>query len=295
MPTFGTWEETVLDRCWDVADHISLHAYYDPAAYASVDEYLACSLDLERMIERVASIAAAVAARKGGGRQIGLSVDEWNVWRFAEHEAREAHARPDVFRRAPALAEDEQDLADALAVGCLLITLLRHADRVRIACLAQLVNVIAPIRTMDGGPAWRQTSFHVFSDAARFGRGTALRLVLDGPSHDVPGTGAVTAIDGVAVHDDSARSLAILAVNRVDRPLELDASVLGFDGPTLVEHRVLAHPEIHASNTARDPGRVVPARMRGAVMNAGRLTTLLPARSWNVIRLSPGSGRGPLP
>ena len=66
-------------------------------------------------------------------------------------------------------------MADALVVGCLLITLLRHADRVKVACLAQLVNVIPPIRTLDGGPAWRQTSFFPFMHASRFGRGTVLR------------------------------------------------------------------------------------------------------------------------
>ncbi|MBI3747382.1 MAG: alpha-L-arabinofuranosidase [Chloroflexi bacterium] len=176
MPTFGSWEETVLDIAWDVTDFVSLHAYYDPAAYGTIDDFMACSLDLERTIERVAAIADAVAGRRGSSRRVGLSVDEWNVWHLAEHLPREARDQKVSFRRAPALAEDEQDVADALAVGGLLIALLRHADRVRIACLAQLVNVIPAIRTIDGGPAWRQTSFHVFADVARFGLGTALAL-----------------------------------------------------------------------------------------------------------------------
>ena len=129
MPTFGAWEETVLDLAWEVADHVSLHSYYDPAEYDSVGDYLACSLDLERMIETVAAIADAVAGRKGSRKRIGLSVDEWNVWHMTEHRARGSDPSG-PFRRAPALAEDEHDLADALVVGCLLITLLRHADRV---------------------------------------------------------------------------------------------------------------------------------------------------------------------
>ncbi|HEY6014662.1 MAG TPA: alpha-L-arabinofuranosidase C-terminal domain-containing protein, partial [Candidatus Limnocylindrales bacterium] len=199
MPTFGSWEETVLDIAWDVTDHVSLHAYYDPAAYGAIEDFLACSLDLERTIDRVAAIADGVAERKGSGRRIGLSVDEWNVWHLTEHLAREARDQGVAYRRAPALAEDEQDVADALAVGGLLITLLRHADRVRIACLAQLVNVIPAIRTIDGGPAWRQTSFHVFADVARLGRGTALALDIDGPVCRVAGEGAVPAIHAVAI------------------------------------------------------------------------------------------------
>ena len=157
-------------------DHISLHAYYDPAAYETVDDYLACSADLDRMITTRRRDRGRRTWRRGRGRRrIGLSVDEWNVWHLTEHREREAAREARGFERAPALAEDTHDLADALVVGCLLITLLRHADRVSIACLAQLVNVIPAIRTIDGGPAWLQASAYPFADVARWGRGTVLR------------------------------------------------------------------------------------------------------------------------
>jgi alpha-N-arabinofuranosidase len=289
MPTFGSWEETVLDIAWEVTDFVSVHAYYDPAAYGSVDDFLACSLDLDRTIERVAAIGDGVAARNGSAKRIGLSVDEWNVWHLANHQARESRAPVDTFRRAPALAEDEQDVADALVVGCLLITLLRHSDRVRIACLAQLVNVIPAIRTIDAGPAWRQTSFHVFADAARFGRGTVVPLAIDGPAYQVAGEGSVAAIEAVAVHDPTTGTLTIFAVNRVDRPLALEATLRDLDDLATVEHRVLADPDIGASNSAAHPNRVVPAPIAGTTLDRGRLAATLPARSWNVIRLSPGA------
>ncbi len=160
MPTFGAWEDTVLDLAWEVADYVSLHTYYDRAKYDGVDAYLACSLDLDRMISTVAATADAVAARKRSRRRVALSVDEWNVWHQTENPG---YARTDgPFEHAPAITEDEHTVADALVVGCLLITLLRHADRVRMACLAQLVNVLPPIRTLDGGPAWRQTTYFPF-------------------------------------------------------------------------------------------------------------------------------------
>jgi alpha-N-arabinofuranosidase len=291
MPTFGAWEETVLDVAWEVVDHISLHSYYDRAEYETVGDYLACSLDLERMIEKVAATADAVADRKGSPKRIGLSVDEWNVWHFSEHRAREDPERP--YRVAPALAEDEHDLADALVVGCLLIALLRHADRVRIACLAQLVNVIPAIRTVDGGPAWRQASFHPFADVARLARGTALGLELDGPTYRAAGEGQVQAIDAVAVHDAAAGSLALFAVNRLGRPLLLEAELRDLGRLAVHEHRVLTDPNIHAPNTAADPDRIAPKPGLGARIEAGRLLLELPPRSWTVLRLTGSAPEGP--
>ena len=284
MPTFGAWEETVLDIAWEVADHISLHSYYDPAEYATVGDYLACSLDLERMIRTVAATADAVAGRKGSRKRIGLSVDEWNVWHLSEHRSREDPTGS--FRRAPALAEDEHDLVDALVVGCLLITLLRHADRVRIACLAQLVNVIPAIRTLNSGPAWRQTSFYPFADVARFGRGTVVRLEVDGPTYHATSEGQVQAIEAVAVHDADAGSVTVFAVNRLEQPLAFKAKLRDLDDLAVTEHRVLADPDMRASNTASHPDRVAPKPGAGVRLDAGRLSVELPPRSWNVVRLS---------
>jgi alpha-N-arabinofuranosidase len=284
MPTFGAWEETVLDLAWDVTDYVSLHSYFDPAEYGSIEAYLACSRDLDRMIGTVAGIVDTVASRKGSDRLIGLSVDEWNVWHMAEHQEREDPAGP--FRRAPALAEDEHDVADALVVGCLLITLLRHADRVRIACLAQLVNVIPAIRTLDGGPAWLQTTAYPFADVVRSARGAVLRLEIDGPTYALDGLGTVEAIEATAVHDDDAGRITLFAVNRLDRPLTLEATVLGLENVAVEEHSVLADPDLRASNTSTVPLRVVPRRAGGTTVDGDRLSVLLAPRSWNVVRLS---------
>ncbi len=287
MPTFGAWEHTVLDLAWDVTDHISVHGYYDPAAYPSVEAFLACSREFDAMLGTVARIADSVAGHKGSTKRIGLSVDEWNVWRLVDHMAREALDDPEGrLRSAPALAEDEQDLADALVVGCLLITLLRHADRVRIACLAQLVNVIAPVRTLDGGPAWLQTTAYPFADVARFGRGVVLEIALDGPTYAIDGGDAAPAIEAVAVHDAGTRHLTVFAVNRAPRSLVLEAEILGLDSLDVEEHRVLGGVDLQASNTATQPRRVVPSAGRAAAVEGRRLVVELPRHSWNVVRLA---------
>ena len=283
VPTFGAWEETVLDLAWDVADYVSVHAYYDPDSFSSVDAYLACSLDLGRTIEAVASIADSVGRRRGSSKRIDLSVDEWNVWRLGQHEATERERTS--FRAAPPLAEDRQDLADALAVGCLLITLLRHADRVRIACLAQLVNVIPVIRTVDGGPAWRQTTFYPFADVARLGRGTVLSARVDSPTYGADGEVDVDAVELVAVHDPLAGALTIFAVNRTARTVSLDAVMRDLPGLSVMGHRVLTDADHNAANTAEQPNRVRPVAGSGARLDRDTLHVMLPARSWNVVHL----------
>ena len=279
MPTFGTWETTVLEIAGDDVDHISLHAYYDPAAYETVDDYLACSGDLDQMITRVAAIVDAHLASRPGRRRIGLSVDEWNVWHLTEHRGREAAREARGFERAPALAEDTHDLADALVVGCLLITLLRHADRVSIACLAQLVNVIPAIKTIDGGPAWLQASAYPFADVARWGRGTVLELEIDTTT---PGE-----IEATAVHDLADDRVTVFAVNRADREIGLDATLRGFDRLAVEGHSVLSDPDLAAHNTATEPSRIVPTGAGGAALDGERLAVRLPPRSWNVVRLRP--------
>jgi alpha-L-arabinofuranosidase len=273
MPTFGTWEETVLELTFEHVDHISLHTYYDPDRFESVDAYLACSSDLDRMITRVCEIADEVGARKGSSKRIGLSVDEYNVWHMT---ANPTHDRADApFEHAPAIAEDTYTVADALAVGCMLITLLRHADRVRIACLAQLVNVLPAIRTIDGGPSWRQTIFFPFMHASRYGRGAVLRVD--------PGT---PSLEATAVHEPTARSLTLFAVNRAAEPITLDAPIRALDDLAILEHLALTDSDLDAANTADDPDRVAPSSLDTARLEGTTLQAHLPPRSWNVLRLA---------
>jgi alpha-L-arabinofuranosidase len=282
MPTFGAWEDTVLDLAWEVADYVSLHTYYDRAKYDGVDAYLACSLDLDRMIATVAATADAVAGRKRSRRRVPLSVDEWNVWHQTDNPGYARTKGP--FEHAPAITEDEHTVADALVVGCVLITLLRHADRVRMACLAQLVNVLPPIRTLDGGPAWRQTTYFPFRHAARYGRGTVLRVEPDAPAYDVAGEGSVCTLEATAVHGGGA--LTVFAVNRGAEALALEAVVRDLPELAAVEHVVLADEDLAASNTAERPDRIAPASLFGARLEGGVLRAELPPRSWNVLRLS---------
>lgn len=286
MPTFGAWEDTVLDRAWDVADYISLHSYYDPDRYPTLDGYLACSEDLGAMIDGVAAIADGVAARRRSRRRIGLSVDEWNVWYQTGNPDYERNQGP--FERAPGIAQDVHNVADALVVGCLLITLLQRADRVRIACLAQLLNTIAPIQTRDGGPAWRQTTYYPFLHASRFGRGTVLRVEPDAGTYETE-DGRASILEAAAVQEPTTGGLTVFAVNRGASPLELELVVRDLPGLRLSEHIVLADEDLRAANTELYPERVLPRTL--ACRRADR--AVLPPRSWNVLRITPAEGSRP--
>jgi alpha-N-arabinofuranosidase len=267
MPTFGAWEETVLERCFDHVEYLSLHAYYRQE-HGNLQGFLASCKDMDATIERVVSIADAVAATRGSDRRIDLSFDEWNVWDY------ERMTIPDDWPEAPRLIEDTYTVADALVVGTLLITLLRHADRVKIACQAQLANVIGMIRTEPGGPAWRQTIFHPFAQAARLAAGgTVLRVAVDTP-----------ALEAVAVAGDG--TLTLFAVNRSEtEPLPLEAELAGFGALAVREHLVLADPDLDAANTEAEPDRVVPRAGGSATVERGVLRAELPPLSWNVVRL----------
>ena len=163
MPTYGHWEHEVLERCFDHVDFISLHQYFRNDAN-DIKTYFSVIEDLDSFIKEVVAIADAVAAKRRSPKRIMLSLDEWNVW-YKAHTP--SDLRKPGWPQAPRLIEEVYNFEDALIVGGVLITLMNNADRVKAACLAQLVNVIGAIMTEPGGPAWRQTIFHPFSQAAR--------------------------------------------------------------------------------------------------------------------------------
>ncbi|MCL2316873.1 MAG: alpha-L-arabinofuranosidase, partial [Actinomycetia bacterium] len=179
MPTFGAWEREVLTLAYDDVDFVSAHAYYCEQN-GDLASFLGSAVDMDHVIETVTAIVDEVRDAGGKTKTIGLSFDEWNVW-YQTGPAVPAGAE---WPLAPRIFENRYSVADAVVIGDLLITLLRHADRVKAACQAQLVNVIAPIMTVPGGPAWRQTAFHPFALMARHASGEVLRLAVDAPQID---------------------------------------------------------------------------------------------------------------
>ncbi|ELP68541.1 alpha-N-arabinofuranosidase [Streptomyces turgidiscabies] len=284
MDTFATWESTVLQETYDLVDYISLHAYYEPQD-GDIDSFLASAVDMESFIDNVVATCDHVGARLKSKKKINLSFDEWNVWYMSGwHEIENSGARD--WAEAPRLLEDVYSVTDAVVFGSLLIALLRHADRVTVACLAQLVNVIAPIMTEPGGPAWRQTTFFPFAQASTYGRGEVLDVRVDSPTYETKKYGEADLLHATAVRAEDG-TVTVFAVNR-DRtqPLPLEVVLNGLELTTVVEHSTIADADPDARNTRDDPERVTPHQTTGTTLQDGTLTAVLEPLSWNVIRLA---------
>lgn len=282
MPTFGQWEATVLEHTFECVDYISLHAYYEKVGEDRAS-FLASGWAMDRFIEGVTAAADYVAAKKRSRRKLMLSFDEWNIWyegRFAGHTNLE-------WAAAPRLIEDEYTVEDAVVVGGLLISLLRHADRVSLACLAQLVNVIAPIRTEHDRPAWRQSIFYPFALTARHAHGEVLRVEPNTPTYETGQHGEVPVADVVATRSE-AGEVTIFALNRsqTDEVL-LRVDLRALPAMRLADHTLLGGQAEHLldANTAEEPERVRPRPGNGAVADSTALTVALPSVSWTMLRL----------
>ena len=283
MPTFGHWERVVLEHTYDDVDMISCHAYYQERD-GDIDSFLASAVDMDRFIEAVVATADHVGAARGSSKRIDISFDEWNVW-YIDRVASVKPTAIDDWPVAPRLLEDVYSVLDAVVFGGLLISLLKHADRVASASLAQLVNVIAPIMTEPGGPAWRQTTFFPFAITSRLARGTAVRVPIEAPTIATAVYGEVPAVDAVATHDADSGATAIFAVHRGrDEPVELAIDVSGLGEVEVVESHLLHDGDLSAQNTLDDHDRVRPGTVPTRLVD-GILHVTLPPVAWAAVAL----------
>ena len=285
MPTFGAWEHTVLLHTYDDVDYISCHAYYEELL-GDAPSFLATATNMDHFIESVVATADTVRAQLGRTKRINISFDEWNVWYNTRYHSEQQITDIERWPTAPRLLEDAYSVLDGVVVGNLLISLLKHADRVTAASLAQLVNVIAPIMTEPGGPAWRQTTFFPFALTSRLAVGNALQVRLTSDTYATTAYGEVPLVDAVATHDAGTGRAAIFLVNRaLDAATTVTVDVSHLGAVDVRETHTLADADIYAANTLADQERVAVAPNPSAVVADGRLTVELPAVSWTAIAL----------
>lgn len=295
MSTFGAWEDTVLEHTFDHVEYISLHTYLNNYA-GDLEGFLASPDLMDAFIEEVVAIADSVAARRRSRKRIMLSFDEWNVWYRTRR--RSADRVKPGWPVAPRILEEVYTMEDALAFGGAVISLLNHADRVRSACLAQLVNAIAPIMTEPGGPAWRQTIFYPFADMSNLGRGRVLQVRVDSPTYsatyyDPRGSDdhryplpSVPYLKTAVVHDAEGGHLTVFALNRhLGESMPLEVVARGFRDLSLQGATQLRHEDRGAANTLEQQDRVRPARLGAVEVTGDRVRAQLAPASWNVIRL----------
>jgi alpha-N-arabinofuranosidase len=287
MPTFPSWDSTVLEHTYEHVNYLALHQYYFNRDDKS-DNYLAKSVGFDNYIRSAISTMDYVKAKLRSKKTMYISMDEWNV-------VNDKTIRPiefDPWSVAPGRNETIYTMEDALLFGSMMITLLNHADRVKIACQSLMVNLSACIMAEKMGPAWKQTIYYPFLHASAYARGEVLDKVVNSPVYSCDDYEAVPVLDSAVIMDEAGDSLTIFAVNKdLDAELELDCSMHGFDGYEVVEHLILQHEDKGAVNSPQNPHNVAPAAVGNARMSGGNLNAVLPKLSWNVIRLSARGGK----
>jgi len=283
MSTYLEWDREVLERCYDYVDGLSLHRYFEntPAETGGDSrKFVAMNLSMDRQIAEGLAVCDLVRGRLRSSKALWLSFDEWNVW----YRARSGDATNGRRQEAPHLLEEIYNLEDALLVGGLVNTLLRNADRVRIGCLAQLVNVIAPIMTNANG-LFRQTIYYPYSWALQYARGRVLNVMVESPTYSVPDMNAVGYIDATATMNPEDGKTALFILNR-DLSQARQVEVVWEDTPKarVATSLVLTGNDLKAVNGFDAPERVKPQALDKPSTTNGRTRFEVPARSYTVIQ-----------
>ncbi len=285
MKTYPEWERVVLENTYESIDHISLHMYFANRAKNTLN-YLALNHKLDNYIATVASTINLVKANKRSKHKVSISFDEWNVWYHSNAQDKDILGGNKGWPHAPRLLEDAYNFEDVLQVGCILNTFIRRSDVVKIACIAQLVNVIAPIMTEPNGAAWRQTIYYQYYFASIYGRGHALNLAVKCPGYDADVADNVAYVDISGVHNDEEGTLTFFAINRHGSEiLNVEIDLHGFGAATIIDHQVMTHTSLEAINSLAQQSNVMPVKGKGAKVADGAVQLNLPPHSYQMLRL----------
>ncbi len=285
MPTYLDWDREVLEQCYQYVDGLSLHRYFgnnERDTGGDSSKYLALNLSMERQIAETLAVCDLVRGHKRSPKKLWLSFDEWNVWyRTNTGDAVDGHKK-----EAPHLLEEVYNLEDALLVGGLINSLMRNADRVKLACLAQLVNVIAPIMT-DANGIVQQTIYYPYSWALQFASGAVLDLLVQSSTYEVSGLDQVGHVDVAGSLDRTAGKLALFILNR-DLSKAHDVEIVWEDAvpARVISASVLTGDDLKATNTFAAPKRVVPQGFSAPASSDEKTRFEVPAHSYTVVQWS---------
>lgn len=275
MDTYPEWDRVVLEHTYEQVDYISMHRYYENEG--NIENFLASYADMDHFIKTVAATADYVKAKVKSKKKMQISFDEWNIWYTKDEKS-------SSWIEAPTILEDQYSLLDALVFGGMLCTLLNNSDRVKMACLAQLVNVIAPIVTERGGRTLKQSTYYPFQQVSCYGRGTALKTLVRCEKLNTSLYGEVPSVQTAAVYDMEAGAIAVFVLNcEMEENTEFTMDLRSFGKVGMVEHSILNGPDLFAKNTFDEPMLVVPKNV--APVNGDKLfKVILPKLSWHVFR-----------
>ena len=275
MATFPEWDRIVVDGLYDVADYLSIHQYF--FEQTTEDDYFASHLAMENYIGAFRNLLGYVQTKHRHKKPFYLCFDEYNVWYNNK-------PLPEEYQVAPPILQEHQSMKDALVFGGLTNALLNNCDIVKIACLAQLVNVIAPIMTENGGALVYNTIWYPFYDFCHYMRGTSLKTFVVGGETFDSRYGKAHYISQAITHND--KELVIQAVNYAKEKTTIEFDIGGFSGFELISHQEMHDDDLNARNTFAEPNKVTPLEVEGKVNISGdKVVAELKELSWNLIRL----------
>ncbi|MDD3212797.1 MAG: alpha-N-arabinofuranosidase [Eubacteriales bacterium] len=288
LPTYLEWDRIMLDQLLDQVDYLSTHSYTMNAGQGDAN-FLAAYKALDTHIKNSKRVIEYVKARKNSQKELGICLDEWNVWNFQDIEFNSMDdliglttfkiTSAGKWEIAPPILQEKYSLLDALTVGGLAITLLKNADCVKIACLAQLVNVIAPITTDPNGGILRQSIYYPFRTVSQLGHGTVMDVRVDAPEYECQ-FGKLPVVEAVAVLNEEKGELNVFALNcDPDEDVTLSLAIDGESGYRVERHQALYGDNLSAINTFEQPDNVTMRELP-----AGETVTL-PKMSWSAITL----------
>jgi alpha-L-arabinofuranosidase len=283
MPTYLEWDREVLEQCYEYVDALSLHRYIgntDAETGSDSSKFLAMNLSMEKQIAETLAVVDLVRGHKRSPKKLWLSFDEWNVW----YRARSGDATNGHGKEAPHLLEEVYNLEDALLVGGILNTLIRNADRVKIGCLAQLINVIAPIMTSANG-IFRQTIYYPYSWALQFAHGSVLNLLVESPTYEVSGMGQVPYLDAAGTVSSEDGKISLFVLNRdLTKAHTIEVNWQDKSPGRALTTSLLTGDDLKAFNSFEIPQKVAPRTLDKPAIAGGKAKFEVPARSYAVIQ-----------
>ncbi len=278
MKTFPEWDRIVLEHTYRAVDYLSMHRYYmyDEDRERPLEDFLGSADDMSEYIGTLRATIEYVRAKVRSKKKLFISFDEWNIWTVT------APRTEPLWKTAPHLLEDVYTFQDALVFAGLMNTLLNNCDVVKLGCLAQLVNVIAPIMTQKGGGTFRQTSFYPFRYIAGTARGETLRTFSDSDTFENM-YGTARYINEAINHDRARRTVCASLCNYAQEAREVELELRSFGELRAKSYVELSHPDLLATNGFDHPDDVVPHEKDLPAVRDGKVTLTLPAMSWSFL------------
>ena len=296
MSTFPEWEREVLDLTYDSIDYISMHKYWSNSDKRSDDRelgkhsitnYLTNSIGLQKYISDVESTINFIKSKKRSKKDVKISFDEYQPW-YHSIEFMNEHLNADLkdWPKAHPILEDQYNLLDCLLVGTVLNTFINNSHVVKIACMAQLVNVIPAISTVKKGISWRQSVYYPLYFASLYGRGETLQLKIDSPKYSSDIADDVDYIDASAVINNEEKKLSFFIVNRSEKEsVELNFDLHNLHIHKIIDQQIINHENIYISNTKDNPNAIIPKKTNIVSFQNDELNANIPALSYLFFQL----------